>query len=371
MLGQETEKRDTMPLAPGNTRFKADVHHQSPSTSLMASARIAALLGLIVLGSIPAICQNMDSRSVRGRVRVIGGGPVPDDVTVILEQAEGVEVTRQLVGHSGTFEFPNLKGTIYRVIVTAKGFQTARWDVNMDYVASRYPDIYLVAQGPKKTGADSPSTASATDLTASKKAQNEYSKGHRALQDGNAKDARAHLEKAVADAPCYARAHTALGVALAMQHEFAPAEAAFKKSIECDAGFLEAYVQFGILLNLEGKYAESEQNLQQGLGHFPNDWQLHYQLGVAYDGVKDFEKAEGEYLKARAINPTPPPEFYVKLADVYLKRREFEKAYSEMQSYLRVAPNGEFAEETKSLMKRMESAGVVRGAKAEANQPLQ
>jgi tetratricopeptide (TPR) repeat protein len=302
---------------------------------------------------------------------VIGGGPIPDDVTVTLEQAEGVEVTRQLVGHSGTFEFPNLKGTVYRVIVTAKGFQTARWDVDMDYVASRYPDIYLVAQRQKKTDAASPSTASATDLTASKKAQNEYSKGHRALQDGNAKDARAHLQKAVAEAPCYARAQTALGVALAMQRDFAPAEAAFKKAIQCDAGFLEAYVQSGILLNLEGKYTDSELNLQQGLGHFPNDWQLHYQLAVAYDGVKDYAKAEEEYLKVQSINSTPPPDFHVKLADVYLKRKEFEKAYAEMQTYLRVAPNGEFAEETQSLMKRMESAGVVRSSQAKATQTPQ
>jgi Flp pilus assembly protein TadD len=332
---------------------------------------MAALLGLIALGGIAAICQNMDSRSVRGRVRMIGGGPIPDDVTVVLEQAEGVEVTRQLVGHSGTFEFPNLTGTVYRVIVTAKGFQTARWDVDMDYVASRYPDIYLVAQGQKKTDATLSSTASATDLAASRKAQNEYAKGHRALQDGNAKDARAHLEKAVAEAPCYARAQSALGVALAMQHEFAPAEAAFKKSIECDAGFVEAYIQSGILLNLEGKYADSKLNLQQGLGHFPSDWQLHYQLAVAYDGAKDYENAEEEYLKVQSINSTPPAEFHVKLADVYLKRKEFEKAYAEMQAYLRVAPNGEFADETKSLMRRMESAGVVRSSQAKANQPSQ
>ena len=350
-------------------RFEASVCERNPRTSLRTCVRFAVLLGLIVADRVPAIGQNIDSRTVRGRVRVMGGGPIPEDVTAVLEEAEGVEVTRQLVGHSGTFEFSNLKGTIYRVIVTAKGFQTARWDVNMEYVASRYPDIYLVAQGQKKTEAAAPSTASVTDLTTSKKAQNEYAKGHRALQDGNAKDARAHLEKAVAEAPCYARAQTALGVALTMQHEFSPAEAAFKKSIECDAGFLEAYVQLAILLNLEEKYADNELNLQQGLGHFPNDWQLHYQLGVASDGLKDYAKAEEEYLKVQSINPTPPPEFHVKLADVYLKRKEFEKAYGEMQTYLRLAPNGEFAEETKSLMKRMESAGVVQGAEAKANQP--
>ena len=300
-------------------------------------------------------------------MRTADGSPLPADITVRLEEAEGTVVAQQFVGSNGKFEFWDLTGNAYRLIVTAPGFQTVSQDVDMHYEASRFPDIYLVPAVRKKS--PSALTASATDLAAPKKAHKEYEKGDHALGSGHPEEARSHLEKAVAEYSCYARAQTALGVALTMQHEFSPAEAAFKKSIECDAGFLEAYVQLAILLNVEGKYADSKLNVEQGLGHFPDDWQLHYQLGVAYDGAKDYEKAEEEYLKAQSINPTPPAELHVKLADVYLKRKEFEKAYAEMQTYLRLAPNGEFAEETKSLMKKMESAGVVRGAQAKTNQP--
>lgn len=328
-----------------------------------------AAVCLIGIGALPVRCQLRDFRVIQGRVHTADGSSLPNDISVRLEEAEGTVVAQQFVGHDGKFEFWDLTGSLYKLVVTAPGFQTVTQDVDMHYEASRFPDIYLVPVAQKKSR--SAPTTSATDLAAPKKAQKEYEKGDQALGSGKPEEARSHLEKAVGEYPCYARAQTTLGVALSMLRQFSPAEAAFKKSLECDSSFLEAYVQFGILLNLEGKYAESEQNLQQGLGHFPNEWQLHYQLGVAYDGVKDFEKAEGEYLKARAINPTPPPAFYVKLADVYLKRKDFEKAYTEMQTYLRVAPNGEFAEETKSLMKRMESAGVVGGAKAEASRPPQ
>jgi Flp pilus assembly protein TadD len=319
----------------------------------------------MVLGTLPARCQR-DFRSIQGRVHTADGSPLPADINVRLEEAEGTVVARQFVGSNGKFEFWDLTGNLYRLIVTAPGFQTVSQDVDMHYEASRFPDVYLVPVVQRKS--PSPATTSATDLAAPKKAQKEYEKGEHALQNGNPEEARSHLEKAVAEYPCYARAQTTLGVALSMLRQFSPAEAAFKKSIECDAGFLEAYIQLAILLNLEGKYADNKLNLQQGLGHFPDDWQLHYQLGVASDGLKDYAKAEEEYLKAQSINPTPPPEFHVKLADVYLKRKEFEKAYGEMQTYLRLAPNGEFAEETKSLMKRMESAGVVQ-PEAKANQP--
>ena len=327
--------------------------------------KIGATLFTLVLGTPPARGQR-DFRSIQGRVRTADGSALPADINVRLEEAEGTVVARQFVGRDGKFGFWDLTGNLYRLIVTAPGYQTASQDVDLHYEASRFPDIYLVPLVQRKS--PSPATTSATDLAAPKKTQKEYEKGEHALQSGNPEEARSHLEKAVAEYPCYARAQTTLGVALSMLSRSSPAEAAFKKSIECDAGFLEAYVQLGILLNLEGKYAESKLNLQQGLGHFPDDWQLHYQLGVASDGLKDYAKAEEEYLKAQSINPTPPPEFHVKLADVYLKRKEFEKAYGEMQTYLRLAPNGEFAEETKSLMKRMESAGVVQ-PEAKANQP--
>jgi len=52
----------------------------------------------------------------------------------------------------------------------------------------------------------------------------------------------------------------------------------------------------------------------------------------------------------------------VKLADVYLKKNAFDKAYSEMESYLRAEPSGRFAVKVRELMKQLESAGLVDAA---------
>ena len=147
-----------------------------------------------------------------------------------------------------------------------------------------------------------------------------------------------------------------------MQHLFVPAEASLQKAIACDPGFLEAYIQLAILLNFENKYAETEAGLQEGLRHFPGEWQLYYQLGIASRGARQFDKAEEAYLKAQSINPAVPPEFHVKLADVLLRQKKYQKAYAEMRAYLRADPGGSFADETKTLMKRLESSGLVSGA---------
>ena len=329
--------------------------------------KIGVLVGLMAVGTPPARCQGVKSMTIEGQVYTGDGSPLPSDITVRLEEAEGVMVAQQFVGTTGKFVFSDLGNKLFKLVVTAKGFQTATQDVDMHFLASRYPKIYLVPPDQKLVNSPTNSTSvSASDLAASKKARKEYEKGHLALQAGKYEEARDHLENAVAEDPCFARAHASLGVTFSMQNQFALAETALKKAIACDAGFLEAYIQLGILLNIENKFLENEAGLQTGIVHFPTEWQLYYQLGVAERGQGKLDKAEEAYLKAQSINSAVPAEFHVKLADVYLRRKRYEKAYAEMQAYLQADPMGRFADETKALMKRVESSGMLAHAQDKA-----
>lgn len=331
--------------------------------------KLAALASLLVVGAALAECQNQ-SFSIQGEVRTADGSPLPNDVTVRLMQAGNVTVGTQFVGSSGKFIFSDLSQALYQITVTAKGFQTVTLEVDMHYLASRYPTVYLRPMGEKKTASVPGSSTSVTDLSASKKAKAEYEKGDRDFQSKNLDAARAHLEKAVAEYPCFSRAQTTLGVVLAMQHEFAPAESALKKALECDGGFLEAYIQLSILENLENKYQENIANLTLGLNRFPTEWRLYYQRGLAYHGLRDEANAQADLVKAQSIGHDLPPEVHVKLADVYLRRKMYDNAYAEMQAYLHADPAGEYANETKSLMKQLESAGVLSPSPATGSTSL-
>jgi tetratricopeptide (TPR) repeat protein len=252
--------------------------------------------------------------------------------------------------------------------VTAKGFQTVSQEIDTHWEASRRPTIYLVPLAKKNSPQATPPTVSVTELAAPKRARKEFEKGAQALQKGKTKEAREHLEKAVAEDPCYARAQTALGVALSMQREPAAAESAFDKAIKCDAGFLEAYVQMAVLLNSQAKYKQSQAMLDEGLRRFPNEWRLHYQLGITLDGSRNYETAEKEFLKAQSLEPAVPPEFHLRLADVYLNWKKFDRAHAELEAYLRAEPNGRFAEPTRGLMHRMESEGLLTSAQSRRDQ---
>jgi regulator of sirC expression with transglutaminase-like and TPR domain len=72
-----------------------------------------------------------------------------------------------------------------------------------------------------------------------------------------------------------------------------------------------------------------------------------------------FTRAEQEYLKAESLSPSVPAEIHVKLADVYLKQSAYDKAYAEMQAYVRAEPDGRFAAKLKMVMHQMESDHLV------------
>jgi tetratricopeptide (TPR) repeat protein len=155
--------------------------------------------------------------------------------------------------------------------------------------------------------------------------------------------------------PCFARALTELAVVLSLQGELVSAEAPLQKSIHCDGEFLEAYIQLGILLDIERKYSESESILQQGMRVAPSDWQPYYRLGAVHLRLGKYQEAEQEYLKAESLSAAVPAEVHVQLADAYLQQKKYDQAYTEVQTYLRFAPDGPLAGQARSLLQQADS----------------
>jgi Flp pilus assembly protein TadD len=305
----------------------------------------------------PLIAQG--GGSIEGQIITIDNLPVPPDVTVRLEAAEGSYLNQAFVGSDGKFSFENVAQGMYQLVVTARGYKTATQTVDMGWLASRNARIYLVPEVRKTFSSSDASTVTATDLSAPKTARKEFEKGLHDLENGNLGGARKHLERAVAEHPCYARAHTILGMALSMNGQFEASEAAFNRSIECDEGFVEAYIQSAIVLNVQNKYQACVGAVQKGLRRFPSEWHLEYQLGIAMDGSGDYASAEEALLKAQSMHPEVPPEFHLRIADVYLNWKKYDKAYAEMANYLRADPRGTFVKPTQMIMRQLEASGMV------------
>jgi tetratricopeptide (TPR) repeat protein len=301
-------------------------------------------------------------------VRAESEAIIGPSVTLRLETADGNLVYQRIDESDARFEFDNLSDVVYRLRVTAPGCQAFEKDVDLS--GPRYNvsiQIVLVPLIKNKTAATDLPTL--TDGAAPRKARKEYEKGSRALREKNLDEARLHLEKAIEEYPCFARAQTDLAMAFVFQKNISPAEAALRKSISCDPDYLEAYSRLGILLDNSKRHAESEKILGEGLRRSPNSWDLHYQLAAAYSGLEQYDKAEEEYLKVRSLNPAPPAELQVKLADLFYRMKDYDKSYAEMQAYLSEEPNGRFAGRTRIVMREMESSGMVHCVQIQPSPP--
>jgi len=285
-----------------------------------------------------------------------------------LETNEGMIGGEQPANASGYFEFVGLAKTYYRLTVTAPGFQLYERDVDLRSVGDKLVVSVQLSPAPQSKAVSPPASASFTDKNAPKKARKQYEKGGEALRNGNLSEAQSHLERAVTEYSCYARAQTDLAVVLALQHELGRAESALKQAVACDPDYLDAYAALGRLYHDEKRYQESVATLREGLRRSPGAWQFYYQLGSSEYELREYAKAEQAYLRAESLSSTVPAEIHVKLADVYLKQVAYQKAYTEMQAYVRAEPKGRFAPELKSVMRRMESDGTVPAPSADSAQ---
>jgi len=324
------------------------------------------LLAAIVASAWPSYGQ--EGVTLRGEVRTKEGQVIPFGVTVSLETSEGMPAGSRMADSAGNFEFLGLPAGTYHLTVTVEKFQTHEQTLDLTFRGTVYQvKVFL-------TPADKPQASTAalpamTDEAAPKLARKEFEKGDRGLQEKKLPEARQHLEKAVAEYPCYARAEAALAQVDLAERKLDEAETRFQKAIQCDGTFLDSFSELAQLYIVEKKFPESEAVLRQGLRLSPSAWLFHYQLGTVHWGMGKYQEAEQDYLAARSLQADMPAEFHVKLANVYLKTREYSKALAEMDAYLHLDPNGGYARSARKMAEMMRKDGVTEPAVPQAGPP--
>lgn len=318
---------------------------------------MAALMVVVSLGPglVTAPAAAGEPRlSIVGQVRTERGQIIPTQVTVVLETYDGSRIAERQADSQGQFEFPNLVRVHYTLLVRADGFYPLQEGV-APLDSGQVISVRLIMTRRPQSQQASGTLPPLTDMNLSKKARKAFEKGLRQLDTANLPAARKSFEAAVAEYPCYARAQTGLAAVLSATREPRAAEAALRKAIQCDPGFPDAYAALGQVLSGENRFPESEAVLEQGLRLSPKAWQIYDKLAAAHYSMRQYAKAEQEWLQVRSLNPQPPPDLHAKLAAVYVEEGMNDKAYAEMQAYLDADAKGRFAPQIKMLMDRIKS----------------
>ena len=99
-----------------------------------------------------------------------------------------------------------------------------------------------------------------------------------------------------------------LGVILAQTGKVDEARAHLKALIESDPTDLRSYLAYGSVLSDAKDYAAMAANYDKAvevIGNVPkaSDWSIFFQRGIAYERLKDWDKAEPNFKKALELNP--------------------------------------------------------------------
>jgi protein O-GlcNAc transferase len=129
----------------------------------------------------------------------------------------------------------------------------------------------------------------------------------------NARTAKTWLEQGIAVAPS-PMSLSFLGDARDRLGEKEAAREAFRKAIELDASYAEAYFNLGLLLARDGQNEEAERLLRTATQLDPNSSKAHGTLGIVLQGLGKYSEAEAELRRAIEIDPADG------IANFYLNR---------------------------------------------------
>ncbi len=326
-----------------------------------SSFRAGIVCGVALVGAVllfPLTCFGQHQITLMGEVRTPDRQLITTGVMLTLTTQRGSMVGTRPVDSRGAYAFDGLSYGTYILTVTADGFQTHEETV---HISIGVPDYYTVnvtlepEANRKVAPADLPAL---TDEAAPKSARKEYDAGAEALKRGDSKKARLHLENAVAEYPCYARAQAALAQVDAANRKPEAAELALKKAIQCDGTFLESYAMLAQLYITGKKYADSEAILRQGLRVAPSSWPLHYQMGRTHFAMENYAEAARDFEEALSNHPGMPADFHAQLANAYLATNQLGKALAEVETYLRLDPKGRFAASARRTSETLRARGV-------------
>ncbi|MFZ0959418.1 MAG: tetratricopeptide repeat protein [Terriglobia bacterium] len=316
---------------------------------------IALLLTALVFPP-PAFPQS--AVTIGGQVRTLNGQPITSGVSVNLATSQGDQVASRPVDSGGGFEFDAVPKGMYELTVTADNFQTYHQTIDESFGAPSYyrADVMMTPTAHRKIPAAA--LPALTDEAAPKNARKEFSQGDQALKKRDLEKARLHLEKAVQEYPCYARAHAALAEIHVAGHRPDSAEASLKRAIQCDGNFLDSYDLLAQLYITENKFADSESVLHQGLRLSPGAWTLLYQMGRTHIGMEKYQEALRDFEEAESFHPDVPAIFHAQFANAYMAAGEYDKALAELDTYLRLDPNGRFASSAREASQTLRSRGA-------------
>lgn len=324
---------------------------------LSLAARIFAVTIIAILSHTTYAQRDRDtwtavqSLEVSGLVRIADLGEPAANVSVRLERFSGGIVEQMSTDNSGRFRFSGLQRGYYTVVVEAPGFNAARQQADLQVLFK----AFLMFELTRANSGSSRSSLVVIDSRVPESARSEFTKASAALTDKRAKDAIPYLEKAIFIYPEFFDAHLLLGTSYMDTRQWEKAEAALRLALEIKPDNSGALLSLGEVYWRQKSYADAEKTLLDGLKLDDKSWHGHFTLARLYWDTNEVMKAAGFVGRTLQLKPTFA-EAHLLAGNILLRLQQEQRALDEYVEYLRLAPKGEFAAQTRELIQKLKKA---------------
>ena len=271
-----------------------------------------------------------------------------------------VIATAHIVGAEAA-QFRVYNGRTYRLQVSGNGIETittSYFGINA-LEMSHTETVHVKPQSQNPAGDSPPGspTISVIELNAPRKASAEMNKGMDAYSKGDLEKAAAHLEKAVAEYPRYARAYDMLGAIAIKGSDRTKARELFSKSIQADSAFLPAYVDLARLNLQDQNYADSESLLGKAITLNPSMPDAVALLATTEFANKEYDKALADVQRTHALpNHQQFAEVHIMAGKVLRMQNHPEAAIAQFQLFLTEKPDSPEGETVRALLASLQKA---------------
>jgi tetratricopeptide (TPR) repeat protein len=250
---------------------------------------------------------------------------------------------------SGGAEFTGLTPGLYTLTAGIAARQLYRNELTLSRSDRLTTEVIHISQPAANA---KPEIVSVNELSVPVKAKTLFDAGVAAVHSNEWLSAIEAFRQAIAVYPAYARAHNALGVALAITKKEKESEQAFRRAIQADKAFAEPHYNLGKLLLETNRPLEARRELERDIQLDPRNSAAIELLVESMIRTYDDDAAIAQTSSADNSNIPHPVQLHLEIAFVLEKHSRLELAYEQYSIVLK-----EGASESE---RRQANAGLLR-----------
>ena len=290
--------------------------------------------------------------AISGTVLLPSGQRVQSHVSVRLQtmtKGDRISVTDD----NGIFVFRELPNGSYTIVIDKeKEYEPLRTAVDIRQFNGAPPQNYVVnlRLEPKGGAAARTGVLNADLANVPQHAAATYQKAMQSAQAGKNKEAIDQLNQAVSEYPNFMLAYNELGVLYMKASDLNKADEALRNALKISPDHALPLLNHGIVLALMRQFEPAVSELERSLKQKEQSANGHFYLGQALANLGRFGDAEQHLNRAVALGGDEMKDAHRFLGIIYWRRGERERAITELETYLKLAPNAKDADQIRQLL---------------------